>query len=587
MVKLTRDPKTGAWKSRKVIPADVREAYGKANETPTWDASLTGPQAKAAYAAWLAGVEARIERLRRIATATPVGLTNRELHALAAKWYRDQVRTYEDDPGDVNGWEAAFHQIEAEDEGEAYAAHMRGEHYDGPIKRIPWVENQMEALLEGEGLVLDARTRDALSEQLHNSYARLCTLMMRRAAGDYGPDEYASSLPDWNGTAIAKPATPAAVGLTDLFEKYVTERKPAASTVKAWRRQVAHLKDYLGHDDADRVTPADIVAWKDALLAPDAKGARRAARTVRDTYLAVAKTLLGYGVENKLLPANPAAGVTVRAPKTVVLRDRGFTVDEAMAQAIFRDWFVDFGPVRRKLAGATDPVEIMGGVTFEALPAAELAKAFPSELRDDDTAWEEAPFLSLARMISGGTPKTDRLDYWNGSIAWASAKDVSQCDAAFLVETERAITSVGLAESSTKVVPKYSTVVVARGATTGRFCMFGRDIAMNQTCYGLQSRTDTPFWLNCAFRTMVSDLVQSAHGSVFDTITTATFENARLARPSDEALRAFETLVTPIFERVLLAIEESRTLAETRDYLLPRLMSGEVRVAGAAREAVA
>ena len=260
---------------------------------------------------------------------------------------------------------------------------------------------------------------------------------------------------------------------------------------------------------------------------------------------------------------------------------------EAMAQAVFRDWFIDFGPVRRKLAGATDPVEIMGGVTIDRARAAELSGFFPRQLGEQDQAWEAAPFLSVAKLVSGGTPKTDQASYWNGPIAWASAKDVSQCGETFLIVTERSITELGLDESSTKIVSKYSTVVVARGATTGRFCMFGRDIAMNQTCYGLESRTGTPFWLNCAFRALVTDLVQSAHGSVFDTITTATFENATVVRPPDALLRAFEDLVQPLFGKVLCNLEESQTLAETRDYLLPRLMSGEVRVGEAAKEIAA
>ncbi len=253
---------------------------------------------------------------------------------------------------------------------------------------------------------------------------------------------------------------------------------------------------------------------------------------------------------------------------------------EAMAQAIFRDWFVDFGPVRRKLEGATDPVAIMGGLMLDPARAAELAVLFPDGFGEDElpVGWARSPFMEVAKLISGGTPKTDRADYWNGEIAWASAKDVSQCADAFLLQTERTITPLGLNESSTKVVPRFSTVVVARGATTGRFCMFGSDITMNQTCYALESRFGAPFWLNCAFKSLVQELVQGAHGSVFDTITTSTFDRAATVVPNGELMRVFEQLAEPLFHRVLAALNENRTLAETRDYLLPRLMSGQVRV---------
>ena len=56
---------------------------------------------------------------------------------------------------------------------------------------------------------------------------------------------------------------------------------------------------------------------------------------------------------------------------------------ETMAQAIFRDWFIDFGPVRRKLTGATDPIEIMGGLTADSTHAAELAALFPDMLNNE------------------------------------------------------------------------------------------------------------------------------------------------------------------------------------------------------------
>lgn len=330
MVKLERDPKTGSWKSRKVIPADVRAAYGKRNETPTWPAKLTPAEAKAAWSAWLSDVETRIDRLRKAATATPVTLTHKEIVALAGHWYAATVRKFEADPGDINGWEAALFQLEPADEAAAYAAHLRGEQYDGPPKIIPALVADLEALLEAEGLVVDAVTRSAILERMHDLYGGLARLMMRRAEGDYGIDPVASTLPVWQVPATPPAPTLAAVSLMGLFESYAAERKPAAATLKAWKRQLGHLKAFLGHDDAARVRDTDIVAWKDALLAGTTRsGETRSAKTVRDTYLAVAKTIFGYAVENRLLPSNPASGITVRGPKKVRLRDRGLTDAEA------------------------------------------------------------------------------------------------------------------------------------------------------------------------------------------------------------------------------------------------------------------
>lgn len=244
---------------------------------------------------------------------------------------------------------------------------------------------------------------------------------------------------------------------------------------------------------------------------------------------------------------------------------------EAIARALFKSWFVDFDPVRAKAEGR-DP----------GLPQ-HLADLFPdsfedSELGEIPSGWEVGSILDHARLISGGTPKTDRSEYWDGPISWASAKDVSQSTESFLVATERSITPQGVDESATQIVPAFCSVVVARGATTGRMVLFGQAMAMNQTCYALASTTETPFALYCRLREGIDALVHAAHGSVFDTITTSTFASSRVVLPPPCALKAFEARIAPMFQKVLNNVSTSRTLTTLRDTLLPKLISGELRL---------
>jgi type I restriction enzyme S subunit len=249
---------------------------------------------------------------------------------------------------------------------------------------------------------------------------------------------------------------------------------------------------------------------------------------------------------------------------------------EAMARALFKSWFLDFDPVRAKAEGR-DP----------GLPQ-PLADLFPARLVDSELGeipdgWGVGSILTQARLLSGGTPKTSREDYWGRAIPWASAKDVSQCGETFLVQTERRITDVGLRESATQMIPVNATVVVARGATTGRMTLFGREMAMNQTCYALVSRVNTPFALHCGLRSTIDEIVHAAHGSVFDTITTRTLETALFVLPPRRLLEAFERIATAWFERILGSCRESCTLASLRDALLRKLVSGELRVKDAER----
>jgi type I restriction enzyme S subunit len=245
---------------------------------------------------------------------------------------------------------------------------------------------------------------------------------------------------------------------------------------------------------------------------------------------------------------------------------------EAMARALFQSWFVDFDPVRAKLDGR-EPVGLDPGT----------AALFPDSFHDSayghiPKGWETGSILRQADLLSGGTPKTDVPNYWNGDVPWASAKDVSQCGEAFLVSTERTITKQGVEESSTKIIPANATVVVARGATTGRLTMFGHAMAMNQTCYGLRSKVGAPFALYCNVRYFIERLVQAGHGSIFATITTSTFESTDVLLAPKEILVAFDKQVAPLFQQVHANLLQSRTLATLRDTLLPKLLSGEITI---------
>jgi type I restriction enzyme, S subunit len=249
---------------------------------------------------------------------------------------------------------------------------------------------------------------------------------------------------------------------------------------------------------------------------------------------------------------------------------------EAMARALFKSWFVDFEPVRAKAEGR-DP----------GLPR-HIADLFPdsfveSELGEIPAGWEVGPILKIASLLSGGTPKTDRADYWGGDISWSSAKDVSQATDSLLVETERTITERGLKESATQIIPVFSTVVVARGATTGRLVLLGKAMAMNQTCYALATTAAAPFTLYCQLRQEIGGIVNSAHGSVFDTITTSTFSSSKVVLAQQPVFQAFERLIEPLFLRILTGVSQCSTLANLRDTLLPKLLSGEIRIPDAER----
>jgi type I restriction enzyme S subunit len=244
---------------------------------------------------------------------------------------------------------------------------------------------------------------------------------------------------------------------------------------------------------------------------------------------------------------------------------------EAMARALFQSWFVDFDPVRAKAAGR-DP----------GLPQ-PLADLFPdsfedSELGEIPRGWEVKAFADTVEIIGGGTPKTSVAEYWEGNIPWFSVVDAPHDSEIWVVDTEKKVTQAGIENSSTRVLPVGTTIISARG-TVGRVALVGVPMAMNQSCYGLRARAGALGYFNYfSTRELVARLQQRAHGSVFDTITRDTLASVSVVAPTVELIEVFEKRVAPSVQRIRAGLVESRTLAALRDALLPKLISGELRV---------
>ncbi len=245
---------------------------------------------------------------------------------------------------------------------------------------------------------------------------------------------------------------------------------------------------------------------------------------------------------------------------------------EAIARALFKDWFVDFGPVRAKAEGRHPP-----GL------APDIAALFPEALDDEDkpVGWTSHPLSDFFDLIGGGTPRTAEPSYWGGPIPWFSVTDVPHGSDVFVVETEKTITQVGLDNCSARLLPISTAIITARG-TVGKLAMVGRPMAMNQSCYGISGRSGwPPYFTYFLLKNAVDRLQSNSHGSVFDTITRSTFDGVQGVRPDQRLGAEFDGIVGPLMARILANVEESRTLGALRGLLLPKLMSGEIRVCDA------
>lgn len=256
---------------------------------------------------------------------------------------------------------------------------------------------------------------------------------------------------------------------------------------------------------------------------------------------------------------------------------------EAMARALFKAWFVDFEPVHAKMEGRWQR-----GQSLPGLPA-HLYDLFPdrlveSELGEIPEGWGVEAYSDAVEIIGGGTPKTSVDEYWNGEIPWFSVVDTPASSDVFVVSTEKSITQAGFENSSVKMAEKGVTIISARG-TVGNLAIAGREMTFNQSCYALRGKSGFgSYFVFLSAQHMVEQLKAMAHGSVFSTITRQTFDAVKVVRPSEALLFQFERVVASLFDAILGNVNESRTLAQLRDTLLPKLISGELRVLDASVE---
>ena len=159
------------------------------------------------------------------------------------------------------------------------------------------------------------------------------------------------------------------------------------------------------------------------------------------------------------------------------------------------------------------------------------------------TAWfaEAKPsvsFVSLVRVLGGGTPRTSVAEFWEGEIPFFTPKDVY---GVYTLETEKSLTDDGLAHCNSCLFPINTVFVTARG-TVGKLTLAGRPMAMNQSCYALLGQEGYgQYFVYHLTQRVITHLKHKANGAVFDAIVTRDFESEFVPdiKPSEAA--NFET----------------------------------------------
>ena len=245
---------------------------------------------------------------------------------------------------------------------------------------------------------------------------------------------------------------------------------------------------------------------------------------------------------------------------------------EAMARALFKSWFVDFDPVRAKMEGR-DPV----------LPP-EIVDLFPDRLVESEVGeipegWEVSEIGKEVDAVGGATPSTNEPTYWSGGRHhWVTPRDLSKLISPVLLETDRRITDAGVEKISSGLLP-VGTVLLSSRAPIGYLAVAAVPTAINQGFIAMicRKRLSDLYVLFWCYENL-DHIKGISGGSTFAEISKRVFRPIPVVVPPKRVLEAYEGVSRSLYDQIVSNTRKRALLSALRDTLLPRLVSGAVRL---------
>lgn len=238
---------------------------------------------------------------------------------------------------------------------------------------------------------------------------------------------------------------------------------------------------------------------------------------------------------------------------------------EEIGKAIFKHWFIDFEFPNEE----GKPYKSSGG---EMVYNDELGKEIPK-------GWKVKPVGEVVTVKGGSTPSTEKKEYWeDGTINWCTPKDLSSLSSAVLLDTERKITKAGLEIISSGLL-EAGTLLLSSRAPIGYVAISEIPVSINQGFIAIICDKDLSNYYMFFWVKRNIDLIKSkAHGTTFQEINKASFRSIPILTPPRQVVAAFDRIAEFLHRKIVYNELGIRNLSQIRDLLLPKLMSGKIRV---------
>jgi type I restriction enzyme S subunit len=200
-----------------------------------------------------------------------------------------------------------------------------------------------------------------------------------------------------------------------------------------------------------------------------------------------------------------------------------------------------------------------------------------SELGMIPKGWRVGKIGDIYETTSGGTPSRAIDGYYeDGKIMWVKSKELNN---SFILETEEKINDIGLKNSSAKLLPAKSVLIALYGATVGQTGILSDVATSNQAICALLPNNEYPYTFIFQFLKMnQTNILNFAVGSAQQNISQIFIKEFPIIIPPLDVLNLYSLHVNNLFNKIENNLKQNRTLSQLRDGLLPKLMSGKVRV---------
>lgn len=254
---------------------------------------------------------------------------------------------------------------------------------------------------------------------------------------------------------------------------------------------------------------------------------------------------------------------------------------EALAQAIYKDWFVTFGPTRRKMEGIADPVAILGGLIPDPSRAASLTALFTDSLSEEGLpeGWGEVALLDLADWVNGAAYKN--MHFVPSDAGGMPVVKIAELKAGISESTQFTNTHLGdrYRISNGELLFSWSG---NPDTSIDTFIWTGGNAWLNQHIFAVRSngRRSHPslYVILKSLMPAFSEIARNKQTTGLGHVTKSDMSRTLIPEPPHALTQAFSSIVEPIYQRMVLSLHNTRMLTETRDYLLPKLISGAVRI---------